>query len=65
MYVGLSMLVWLILVMLDYIHNNRKTGEELGKVSEHLVMSTNGWLVYAVSDRLLSYHDPGSRMVRL
>ena len=63
MYVGLSVLVCLILVMLaDFIHNIKKTGEELGKVSEHIVMSTNGWLVYAVSDGLLSYHDPGSRM---
>ena len=35
MYVGLSLLVCLILVMLDYIHNIRKTGEELGKASEH------------------------------
>ena len=33
----LSMLVCLILVMLaDFIH--KKTGEELGKVSEHIVM---------------------------
>ena len=63
MYVGLSMLVCLILVVLaDFIHNIKKTGEELGKVSEHIVMSTNGWLVYAVSDRLLSYHDQCSWM---
>ena len=35
MYVGLSLLVCLILVMLDYIRKFRKTGEELGKASEH------------------------------
>ena len=33
------MLVCLILVMLaDFIHNIKKTGEELGNVSEHIVM---------------------------
>ena len=33
----LSLLVCLILVMLaDFIHNIKKTGEELGKVSEHI-----------------------------
>ena len=36
MYVGLSVLLCLILVVLaDFIHNIKKTGEELGKVSEH------------------------------
>ena len=58
------MLVCLILFMLaDFIHNIKKTGEELDKVRENIVMSTNnGWLVYTVSERLLSYHDPGSWM---
>ena len=42
MCVGLSLLVCLILVVLDYIHNIRKAGEELDKVSENIVKSTNG-----------------------